>query len=57
MKPIFRLSTGLLLLLCSMQLAAWPIDGYPQTGIRRLEEQRLIAAGELKGTRQPSGGL
>ena len=40
-----------------MQLAAWPIDGYPQTGIRRLEEQRLIAAGELKGTRQPPGGL
>ncbi len=57
MKPIFRLGTGLLLLLCSMQLAAWPIDGYPQTGIRRLEEQRLIAAGELKGTRQPPGGL
>jgi acid stress-induced BolA-like protein IbaG/YrbA len=57
MKPVIRLGTGLLLLLCSMQLAAWPIDGYPQTGIRRLEEQRLIAAGELKGTRQPPGGL
>jgi hypothetical protein len=57
MKPIFRLSTALVLLLCSMQLTAWPIDGYPQTGIRRLEEQRLIAAGELKGTRQPPGGL
>jgi hypothetical protein len=40
-----------------MQLAAWPIDGYQQTGIRRLEEQRLIAEGELKGTRQPPGGL
>jgi acid stress-induced BolA-like protein IbaG/YrbA len=57
MKPIVGLSTGLVLLLCSMQLAAWPVDGYPQTGIRRLEEQRLIAAGELKGTRQPPGGL
>lgn len=57
MKTISRISTGLVLLLCSMQLAAWPIDGYPQTGIRRLEEQRLIAAGEIKGTRQPPGGL
>jgi hypothetical protein len=37
-------------------LQAWPIDGYPDTGIRRLEEQRLIAAGELKGSGQPPGG-
>ena len=36
---------------------SWPIDGYPDTGIRRLEEQRLIAAGELKGSVQPPGGL
>ena len=35
---------------------SWPIDGYPDTGIRRLEEQRLIAAGELKGSGQPPGG-
>ena len=47
----------LLLLLVPMSVAAWPVDGYPQTGIRRLEEQRLIAMGELKGTRQPAGGL
>ena len=37
-------------------LQAWPIDGYPDTGIRRLEEQRLIAAGEIKGSGQPPGG-
>lgn len=35
---------------------SWPIDGYPDTGIRRLEEQRLITAGELKGSGQPPGG-
>jgi hypothetical protein len=40
-----------------LTVSAWPVDGYPQTGIRRLEEQRLIAAGEIKGTRQPPGGL
>lgn len=56
MKTIFGLSLGLLLL-SPLSLWAWPVDGYPQTGIRRLEEQRLIAAGEIKGTRQPPGGL
>jgi hypothetical protein len=47
-------------LACSLVLpgvaTAWPIDGYPDTGIRRLEEQRLIAAGELPGSGQPPGG-
>ena len=46
-----------LLSLIALQVWAWPVDGYPETGIRRLEEQRLIAAGEIKGTRQPPGGL
>ena len=47
----------LMLAVSPMPLGAWPVDGYPQTDIRRLEEPRLIAAGELKGTRQPAGGL
>jgi hypothetical protein len=55
-KTILGISLGLLLL-SPLSLWAWPVDGYPQTGIRRLEEQRLIAAGEIKGTRQPAGGL
>jgi len=45
------------LMFLPLTVSAWPVDGYPQTGIRRLEEQRLIAAGEIKGTRQPAGGL
>ena len=49
--------TLLMLAVSPTPLGAWPVDGYPQTGIRRLEEPRLIAAGELKGTRQPAGGL
>ena len=55
MKSLFRL---LLLPALFIPLLAngWPIDGYPDTGIRRLEEQRLIAAGELKGSGQPAGG-
>jgi len=34
---------------------AYPLDGYDDTGIRRLEAARLIEEGELKGRRQPPG--
>lgn len=34
---------------------AWPLDGYPDTGIRRLEHDRLVVAGELEGTPPPPG--
>jgi hypothetical protein len=57
MKQAVGIYLGLALLLSALPAGAWPVDGYPDTGIRRLEEQRLIAAGELKGTRQPPGGL
>jgi hypothetical protein len=33
----------------SLVAGAWPYDGYPETGIRRLEEVRLVLAGEIKG--------
>ncbi len=36
---------------------AYPLDGYAQTGIARLEHQRLIQEGELKGKRRPAGEL
>jgi hypothetical protein len=38
-------------------VSSYPVDGYPDTGIRRVEQVRLIAAGELKGTKQPPGAL
>jgi acid stress-induced BolA-like protein IbaG/YrbA len=60
MKNIIGLGVVVTLLMLTVSptpLGAWPVDGYPQTGIRRLEQPRLIAAGELKGTRQPAGGL
>lgn len=34
---------------------AWPLDGYPDTGIRRLEYDRLVVAGEFQGTAPPVG--
>ncbi len=36
---------------------AYPLDGYPRTGIGRLEAQRLIQIGERPGAKRPSGEL
>jgi hypothetical protein len=35
--------------------ASYPLDGYEDTGIRRVEGFRLITAGEIKGSKQPPG--
>lgn len=45
------------LTLCSAQLHAYPIDGYAETGIARLEAYRLAQQGEVKGNYLPSGAL
>ena len=34
---------------------AYPIDGYGESGIRRLERLRRIVAGEIPGTKPVSG--
>jgi len=36
---------------------AYPLDGYPETGIRRVEGARLANAGEIPGRKQPAGAL
>ena len=36
---------------------AYPLDGYPETGIRRLEGSRLAQEGVVKDVKQPSGAL
>lgn len=47
----------------SVKAWAYPLDGYPETGIRRLERIRLITEGKLKGTsivrgaRKPLGAI
>jgi hypothetical protein len=49
------------LLLLGLALAApatgfgWPLDGYPETGIRRVEGSRLADAGEVRDVKQPPG--
>lgn len=36
---------------------AYPLDGYDETGIRRLEASRLAHEGEIRGPKQPAGAL
>lgn len=45
------------LTLCTTQLHAYPIDGYAETGIARLEGYRLAQEGEIKGNYLPPGAL
>lgn len=38
-------------------VVAYPLDGYPETGIRRLEGSRLANEGAVKDVKQPPGAL
>ncbi len=40
-----------------LQSQAYPLFGSEETAIRRLEAARLVQQGELRGAKQPSGGL
>lgn len=54
------MSRGLVATLLALALGqahAYPLDAYEQTGIGRIEWQRLIEQGELEGARQPTGAL
>ena len=50
-----RLALLLLLAGTPVLTGAYPIDGYPETGIRRVEGERLINEGVIKGRQQPAG--
>ena len=47
------------LILLSMATTAYsyPLDAYPETGIRRLEAARLAVFGKMPGRKQPAGAL
>jgi len=45
----------LLVLLLPAVAPAYPVDGYGYTGIRRLEQARLVQAGEIPGRRRQPG--
>jgi hypothetical protein len=46
-----------LLLLAPAAGHAWPLDGYADTGIRRVEGSRLANEGQVRDVRQPPGAL
>lgn len=43
--------------LCAASAAGYPLDGYQETGIRRLEGNRLANEGAVRDVRQPPGAL
>ncbi len=58
MKPTMRaVLVFVLTLLVDPAAYAYPIDGYAETGIRRVEGARLANEGLVKDIRQPPGGL
>jgi len=55
MKKLIQLP--LLALLAPSLVTAYPIDGYPDTGIRRLEGARLAQEGLVRDSKLPAGSL
>ncbi|NND61553.1 MAG: hypothetical protein HKN49_14960, partial [Gammaproteobacteria bacterium] len=52
---LFAMMT-LLMLVVAAVAQAYPIDAYPETGIKRLEFYRLAQLGEIRGRQLPAGG-
>lgn len=52
---ILLCSLGLVSGLMPLMASAYPLDGYPYTGMRRLEYYRLAREGEIPGPRFPKG--
>jgi hypothetical protein len=48
---------AIVLLLAPLAGNAWPLDGYPETGIRRVEGSRLANDGKVRDVTQPPGAL
>jgi len=54
---VSRLTIAGLLAFTPLAVLAWPLDGYPDTGIRRVEGSRLANEGKVKDVKQPPGAL
>jgi hypothetical protein len=55
---MIKAAVTVVILSCLPSLAgAYPLDGYPETGIRRVAGARLENAGEIPGWKQPAGAL
>jgi len=52
-----RLGFALAVILWSGGAQAYPLDGYPATGVLRLEAYRLAQQGKVRGPQEPKGAL
>ncbi|NNL66055.1 MAG: peptidoglycan-binding protein [Myxococcales bacterium] len=52
-----RVLPTLVLLLGAAPAGSYPLDGFAETGLARLEHQRLIQEGKIQGTKRPAGEL
>jgi len=57
MKTFIKSGLLILILLGASNGWSYPLDGYPATGIQRLEGFRLAQQGKVKGIRVPPGAL
>ena len=57
MKAKITLIIGLLAIITGQSTFAYPLDGFQETGIRRIEAARLAAIGKMRGRQQPPGAL
>ena len=57
MQQYLRVIYILLILSITDSGFGYPLDAYPETGIRRIEAARLAVFGKMRGRRQPPGAL
>jgi hypothetical protein len=57
MKTFIKSGLWILLLIAPLKGWSYPLDGYPATGILRLEGFRLAQEGKVQGIRVPPGAL
>jgi hypothetical protein len=58
MKPAcFKALLLLSAITATTRISAYPLDGYAETGIRRVEGARLASEGVIPGSKQPQGAL
>ncbi len=57
LRSLAHIAGATALLTCAPGAGAYPLDGYGDTGIRRLEANRLAQEGKLADVKQPPGAL
>ena len=57
MKPFLKFIVVLVILCITVPGYSYPLDAYPETGIRRVEAARLAVFGKMRGRKQPPGAL